>query len=199
MTERRAVTQIAAARAAAEPTGLTLTGYAATTNTWYEVGFFQEILVPGAFKRTLSEGPDVVLLLGHGRSGAGLPLARTTAGTLSLVEDDLGLRFTADLDPADPDSQTLVRKLQRGDLDGQSSFAFQATNDAWNADLTKRTVTAVGLHRGDVSIVTHGANDKTSAWIAEAAPRAAVTTRRAAVDYTTAARRDFEAMKRELR
>ena len=126
MTERRAVTQIAAARAAAEPTGLTLKGYAALTNVWYEVGFFQEILVPGAFKRTLAEGPDVVLLLGHGRSGAGLPLARTTAGTLSLVEDELGLCFTANLDPDDPDSQTLVRKLQRGDLDRAEFVRFSS-------------------------------------------------------------------------
>jgi hypothetical protein len=166
---------------------------------WYEVGFFNEMLVPGAFKRTLSEGPDVVLLLGHGDAGSGMPLARTTAGTLSLVEDGVGLFFTANLDPDDPDSQTLVRKLQRGDLDGQASFAFQATNQNWNEDLTRRKVITAGLHKGDVSVVSFGANDKTSTWIAEPPARAAVRRRRVALDYTTGARRDFEAMKRSYR
>jgi HK97 family phage prohead protease len=153
------------------------------------------MLMPGAFRRTLGEGPDVVLLLGHGDAGAGLPLARTTAGTLSLVEDKVGLFFTANLDPADPDSQTLARKLARGDLDGQASFAFIATDQQWNEDFTKRKVTSVGLHKGDVSVVAFGANDKTSTWIAEPAPRAA-RRKVVRVDYTSAARRDYEAMKR---
>jgi phage head maturation protease len=51
-------------------------------------------------QRTLSEAPDVVLLLNH----EGLPLARTKAGTLTLSEDDRGLHVEADLDPEDPDT-----------------------------------------------------------------------------------------------
>ena len=38
------------------------TGYAATTAEAYEVGDFTETIARGAFKRTLSEGPDVVLV-----------------------------------------------------------------------------------------------------------------------------------------
>jgi HK97 family phage prohead protease len=54
----------------------------------------------------------VRLLLNHD----GLPLARTTSGTLKLREDKRGLHFEADLDPNDPDVQRIAPKVQRGDL-----------------------------------------------------------------------------------
>ncbi len=138
-------------------------GYASLTECDYDVGFYTETVKRGAFKRTLSENPDVSLLLDHGDAGSGLQIARTTAGNLWLEEDDKGLLVKAELDPDDPDVELLARKMQRKLLDGQMSFAFQATDDTWSDDYTRRTLRAVSIHRGDVSIVTQGANAGTVA------------------------------------
>jgi len=134
------------------------TGYAATTGERYDLGAYVEVIRHGAFKRTISENPDVVLLVNHD----GLPLARTSAGTLELEEDEHGLRVAAELDSGDPVVQMLKRKYERGDLDGQMSFAFRVTDQTWSEDHSLRTIRSVTLHRGDVSIVTMGANEATS-------------------------------------
>lgn len=141
--------------------GLRFSGYASTTETPYQVGGFEETFARGAFKRCLGEGPDVVLLVNH----AGLPLARTRSGTMTLSEDTRGLKVDADLDPTDPDVQALVPKMKRGDLT-EMSFAFRATDDEWDSRETKRVVRAATIHKGDVSMVTHGANTATSGSVA---------------------------------
>lgn len=146
---------------------LHLTGYASVTGVAYEVGWYQETIERGAFKRTLGEHPDVQLLINH----TGMPLARTMSGTLSLSEDDHGLKVEADLDPEDHDVQSLARKMRRGDID-QMSFAFQVTTDTWNADYTARTISVVSIHRGDVSVVNQGANAAAMAELRAAQQRA---------------------------
>ena len=149
-----------------ERASLVLRGHAALTGVWYPVGdAYHEKLVPGCFRRTLNEQPDVVLTLLHGRGGTGLPLARTTAGTLKLTEDERGLYLEASLDPDDPDSQLVARKLARGDLGGEASFAFYASQQSWSEDYKRREIHAATLHKGDVSVVDFGANEKTSVWI----------------------------------
>jgi HK97 family phage prohead protease len=140
--------------------GLRFSGYASTTETPYPVGGFTETFARGAFKRCLGEQPDVVLLINH----EGLPLARTRSGTMTLSEDTRGLKVDADLDPSDPDVQALVPKMKRGDLT-EMSFAFKATDDEWSERDTKRVVRAATIHKGDVSMVTHGANTDTSGTI----------------------------------
>jgi HK97 family phage prohead protease len=135
---------------------LHLSGYASTTETPYEVQDFTETIARGAFKRTLGETPDVVLLINHD----GIPLARTKSGTLTLSEDARGLRVDADLDAKNPLVQNLVSPMQRGDMD-EMSFAFRPTQQDWNEDYTERTIREVSIHRGDVSMVTHGANSDT--------------------------------------
>lgn len=140
--------------------GLRFTGYASTTEHPYEVGDFTETVARGAFKRTLSEGPDVVLLINH----EGMPLARTKSGTMSLQEDVRGLRVDAELDPTDQDVQRLLPKMRRRDID-QMSFAFRVTDQTWNADYSERLIRSVTIHRGDVSIVTMGANPDTSSTV----------------------------------
>jgi HK97 family phage prohead protease len=129
------------------------TGWASVTEHPYTVGDFEETIARDAFKRTLSENPDVQLLVNH----AGMPLARTRSGTMRLSEDQRGLRVEADLNPDDPDVKALVPKMRRKDLDGMS-FAFKTTQQQWNEDYTKRRIIAVGLHKGDVSVVNQGAN-----------------------------------------
>lgn len=142
--------------------GPTLVGYAATFNEPYDMGPFREVILPGAFTRTLSTGPDVRLLIDH----EGQPLARTKSGTLQLSEDDHGLQVRATLDESDPDVQRLLPKMRRGDLD-QMSFAFRvpAGGDSWSQDYTLREMRELNLSGGDASVVTYPANPTTSASI----------------------------------
>jgi len=144
-----------------------LTGYACVTGVPYDVGWYEETIQRGAFKRTLSESPDVQLLINH----AGMPLARTSSGTLRLEERSTpdasgktGLWVDAGLDPLDPDAQSLKRKMDRRDID-QMSFAFQPTASDWSDDYSQRSVVACSIHRGDVSVVNQGANQATYASI----------------------------------
>jgi HK97 family phage prohead protease len=141
---------------------LRLIGYASVVGVPYPMPGYTETISKGAFAQTLKADPDVALLLAH----EGLPLARTSSGTLHLQEDDIGLRVEAELDPSDPDVESIARKLARGDLDGQMSFAFKAIDQQWNTDFTTRIIESVDIDRGDVSLVIHGANPHTSATIA---------------------------------
>lgn len=153
---------------------LMATGYASTFDE-YEVfggpenyGWIERI-DRKAFDKTLRDKPDVVYLINH----AGLPLARTKSGTLKLSVDDGGLKPEALLDPDDPDVQALVPKMERGDVD-EMSFAFYVKAQDWSAadgyedidDMSYRLIEEVSLHRGDVSVVTFGANPFTSAELA---------------------------------
>jgi len=132
-------------------------GYAAVFNEERSIGgAFIERIAPGAFAAAIERGDDVVFLVNH----AGLPLARTRSGTLSLSEDERGLYMEARLDGSDPDVRALVPKMKRGDLD-KMSFAFVPMRQTWDdsGDIPKRTIEDVALH--DVSIVTTPAYDGT--------------------------------------
>lgn len=142
------------------PDGPTIEGYASTFDQPYDMGWYTETVASSAFNRTLKENPDVRLLINHD----GLPLARTTSGTLRLEKDKVGLRMSAVLDGDDPDVQALIPKMKRGDLN-QMSFGFRTTEDEWSKDLTRRTLRALDLNNGDVSVVTYPANPNTSAAI----------------------------------
>ncbi len=138
---------------------LTLVGYASITDSPYPVtdffGEYQETINRGAFK-TAAATDDVRLLKNHD----GLPLARTKSGTLTLEEDDTGLRVNASLDGDSPEVQSIVSAMRRGDLD-QMSFAFQALKQTWSPDYLQRNISEVKLY--DVSVVTYPANPATSA------------------------------------
>ena len=58
--------------------GKRLSGYAALVEEPYQVAGFEETLARGSFRATLARKPDVRLTVDH----EGLPLARTTNGTL---------------------------------------------------------------------------------------------------------------------
>jgi uncharacterized protein len=140
----------------AEDGAMRLSGYAAVFNDASVPLPFSERIAPGAFRKTLSETPDVRLLINH----EGLPLARTKNGTLTLSEDEIGLRFDADL-PDTSEARDLWTLIQRGDVD-QMSFAFRVIRQKWSADRTERTLTEVSLADGDVSVVTYPAYPTTS-------------------------------------
>jgi HK97 family phage prohead protease len=133
-----------------------LAGYAAVFNDPSVPLPFRERIAPGAFRKTLSETPDVRLLINH----EGLPLARTKSGTLLLTEDEVGLRFDAEL-PDTTEAKDLYTLIQRGDVD-QMSFAFRVIRQKWNQDRTERTLTEVSLADGDVSVVTYPAYPTTT-------------------------------------
>ena len=133
-----------------------LSGYAAVFNDASVPLPFKERIAPGAFRKTLSEAPDVRLLINH----EGLPLARTKNGTLTLTEDDRGLRFDADLADTQ-EARDIYTLVQRGDVD-QMSFAFRVIRQNWSKDKTERTLTEVSLADGDVSVVTYPAYPTTS-------------------------------------
>lgn len=128
-----------------------LRGHAAVFNQLSQnLGGYREQIMPGAFKDALSG--DVRLLINHD----GLPLARTTSGTLTLMEDGHGLAVEATLDPDDPDVCALLPKMQRGDVN-QMSFGFCVNpgGQDWATDengVNIRTLKSVRLF--DVSVVT---------------------------------------------
>ena len=97
-------------------------------------------------------------------------MARTKAGNLTLSEDSTGLHVHA---PSLNGAQALVRDVISGIQDGvldEMSFAFRVTRQEWSPDWMQRDIVEYSLHRGDVSVVTYGANPFTSV---EAAARSA--------------------------
>lgn len=160
--ERRTFTvQDVEARQAEDGT-MRLRGYAAVFNDASVPLPFKETIAPGAFRKTLSETPDVRLLINH----EGLPLARTKNGTLTLSEDDRGLFMDAVI--ADTSKgRDLYKLVERGDVD-QMSFAFRVIRQKWNEDRSVRTLTEVSLADGDVSVVTYPAYPTTTVEAREA-------------------------------
>lgn len=136
--------------------GTKLVGYAAVFDSPSEPLPWIEYVKRGAFQKTLNDGADVRLLIDH----EGVPLARTTSGTLSLREDDRGLFVESDLDPMNPDAARLISALRRGDI-SQMSFAFRTIKDSWNQDRSVRELREVQLF--DVSVVTFPAYESTVA------------------------------------
>ena len=143
---------------------LHLEGYASVFDTPYEVNGgsrgngFDEVVTRSAFTRTISENPDVHLLINH----EGTPLARTKSGTMRLSTDSRGLVVDADLDLRDPAAAGLAIKMERKDMD-EMSFAFRVRKQSWSDDDTTRSLEEVDIHKGDVSVVNWGANPNTSA------------------------------------
>ncbi len=165
-TERRTFTvQNIEARQAEDGT-MRLAGYAAVFNEPSLPLPFIERIAPGAFRKTLSEMPDVRLLINH----EGLPLARTKNGTMSLYEDERGLKFEAELADTQ-EARDLHTLVARGDVD-QMSFAFRVIRQKWNQDRTERMLSEVSLADGDVSIVTYPAYPATSVEAREALKKA---------------------------
>lgn len=140
----------------AEDGTMRLSGYAAVFNDASVPLPFKESIAPGAFRKTLSETPDVRLLINH----EGLPLARTKNGTLTLREDDRGLYMDAVIADTQ-EGRDLYTLVQRGDLD-QMSFAFRVVRQKWSEDRSTRLLTELSLADGDVSVVTYPAYPTTS-------------------------------------
>lgn len=135
----------------------TLNGYAVKYGSLSEDMGFRERIAPGAFSANLRSDPDVRALVEHSPEKI---IGRTRAKTLSLIEDDSGVKVS--IDP--PDTQVgkdVVESVRRGDLSGMS-FGFRAINDSWETVDGESVRT---IHEGelfDVSVVAFPAYSDTS-------------------------------------
>jgi uncharacterized protein len=136
---------------------LRFVGYAAKFNSPSEdLGGFIETIEPGAFRRSLRSRNDVKLLVNH---DMGRVVASTRGGTMKLYEDEIGLRVEASLAPT-TEGKDLAILLRRGDL-SKMSFGFSVQKDAWNNEMTQRTLKSVRLY--EVSVVSMPAYGQTEA------------------------------------
>lgn len=133
----------------AEPT--VITGHAAVFNVTTDLGYFSERIKPGAFAQSIV-ADDIRALFNHNPDYV---LGRNKAGTLTLTEDEVGLR--CDIFPPDNEfCRSLMGSINRGDITG-ASIGFYAR--AYEIERDKDTVTRI-LTRCellDVSPVTYPA------------------------------------------
>lgn len=138
---------------------LKVSGYAAVFNSRTSISdWFDEIINPGAFSKTIKENDDIRALYNHNWDNV---LGRTKAGTLSLSEDEKGLKFELDL-PDTTVARDLATSMERGDIN-QCSFGFWITSETWDYDSEPalRTINEVELY--EISIVSIPAYDDTEA------------------------------------
>lgn len=94
-------------------------GYFAVFNSIYQIApDMSESVAPGAFTETLDG--DVRALIDHETMYV---LGRTTAGTLELREDEIGLWGSILVNPNDQDAMNQWHRVDRGDVN-QCSFGF---------------------------------------------------------------------------
>lgn len=143
--------------------GKMIAGYAAVFNVLSDdVGWFREMVMPGAFTRCLASDPDVRALFNH---DSNIVLGRTRSGTLRLSEDTRGLKFDCDM-PETSMGQDILKMIKRGDV-SQCSFGFMVNEQNWREEKddkgdfqVTRELTDVELF--DVSPVTYPAYPQTS-------------------------------------
>jgi HK97 family phage prohead protease len=152
-------------RAAGDDDKPVIEGDAAVFNQETVIGsWFREKIAPGAFKRVLSEKPDVVAAFNHNWD---IVLGRTTAGTLSLEETEKSLRYSTEINPKDPAAMGVYERVKRGDV-SQASFAFTVRKEEWvsppanSKDLPLRNILEVD-ELYDVGPCTFGAYPEASA------------------------------------
>ena len=133
----------------AEGEEMVLEGYAAVFNSETDLGHFREVIKPGAFDDVMTN--DVRALINHDPN---LVLGRTTNGTLTLEQDERGLKYRVKLG-AQQYAKDFYESVKRGDIT-QSSFAFTIDKQSWNEERTVRSVDKV-RQLLDVSPVTYPA------------------------------------------
>jgi HK97 family phage prohead protease len=115
-------------RAQGEGDDRRIIGYAAVFNSLSEdLGGWKEMIEPGAFTDTILVD-DVRGLYNHQPT---MVLGRNRAGTLILVEDEVGLRYEI-IPPDTSYARDLLVSIDRGDVN-QSSFGFAVPRggDVW--------------------------------------------------------------------
>lgn len=126
----------------------TITGYAAV----FDSEAHGEVIRSGAFKKTIKENKNIRALWNH---DTGRPLATTENGTLTLKEDESGLRFEMQPNSDTSWGKDAIASIKRGDVKGMS-FGFEVIKEEFtkrdNADDVLRELIEVRLF--EVSPVT---------------------------------------------
>jgi len=152
---------------------LVISGYFSVFNSIYEIGpGMSESVAPGTFLSSLSG--DVRALTNHDST---LVLGRTTAGTLKLREDDVGLWGDVIINPKDSDAVNTYERVKRGDV-SQCSFGFRITKEDTEVKddgSVHWTIREVELY--EVSVCTFPAYEATNVQ-ARSAQRAEIQERR---------------------
>lgn len=137
----------------------TIKGYPAVFNVISEnLGYFREIVRPGAFKKTINDGADIRALFNHNPN---FVIGRTRSNTLKLNEDDKGLVFES-TPPDTTWARDLTTSIKRGDIN-QMSFGFETVKDRWGTENGERMRELLEVRLFDVSVVTYPAYPQTSA------------------------------------
>ncbi|MEK5106525.1 HK97 family phage prohead protease [Cytobacillus sp. FSL K6-0129] len=140
-----------------ENQSLRVSGYAAVFNSKTSIGeYFEEMISPGAFSRTLSENGDIRALINHNFDKL---IGRTKSGTLILSEDERGLKFEIDL-PNTTYATDLAVSMARGDIN-QCSFGFFATEESWDYSIEPALRTVNEAELFEISIVSIPAYENT--------------------------------------
>ena len=126
--------------------GAKLVGYGAVFNSEADIGHFREVITPGAFKRTLKNRRNIHSFFNHNPDNL---LGSTAAGSLSIAEDETGLRYELVLDDTDI-ARRVYRYVETNEVTG-SSFAFSVPKggDVWDyrdSDLPLRSVNEAILY-----------------------------------------------------
>jgi len=137
-------------REATENEPIKISGYAAVFNSRTKIcDFFDEVIAPGAFSRTLFENGDIRALFNHDWANV---LGRTKSGTLMLSEDERGLKFEIEL-PNTTVARDLVESLKRGDIN-QCSFGFIPVEEEWDYSVEPALRTLKDVDLFEISIVS---------------------------------------------
>lgn len=177
----------------------TIEGRAIVYGKRTDLGYFDEIIEPGALDKT--DLRDVPLLQNHDTDA--LPLARsrrnTPRSTMQLIPDAEGLGIRARLDTKNnPSAAAADSAIDRGDVDGMS-FAFSVESEEWTElDTEHPTRHITGISRVfEVSIVTWPAYADTS--IHARGMATALESAAAALESAKANKAAIEARKRKIK
>jgi HK97 family phage prohead protease len=149
-------------RAAGTDKAPRIEGYAAVFGQVADIGSFKETVQRGAFKRSLASSTEVTMLFNHDES---LLLGRRSANTLTVEEDEIGLKFSCSL--ADTSvARDVYQNLKAGNL-RECSFGFcvdTPDGERWEK-LTDGSMlrTLVSVKLFDCSVVSFPAYPGTSA------------------------------------
>lgn len=147
----------------------TITGYASvfydgSPGTEFTLGraggqLYVERIMPTAFDASLADGADVVGLFNHDPN---LVLGRTSAGTMQLRKDTVGLHYEIKAGNTTI-AKDVMKHQARGDIRG-SSFGFRVTNEDTIHEDGKHVRQIHAVELVDVGPVTQpayeGTNDK---------------------------------------
>jgi HK97 family phage prohead protease len=179
----------------------TVTGLPVVYSSEEDLGWFREIIMPGALDKT--DLRDVLFFVNHDTRKVALARSRNNnaKSTMRLAVDERGLNIEADLDiENNAEARSLYSAISRGDIDGMS-FMFVVGSEEWEAldtDSPLRRITEI-KQIIEVSAVTFPAySDTTISARSEKEPdglSAALDSARAAVDTAINGKAELELLR----